>query len=251
MRIQNFKIQKRVDNNAVVLYPTLIEVNGRNYLIDCGYEETYEEFIEGLAVLGVGISDLHAILISHDDIDHIGALKLFKDANPDLMVYCSQTEERSISGKEKSERLMQAESNLPMMDDAYKPWAVKFINQLNGIKRIPVDMTLKDGDKIENEIQTISTPGHTKGHISFYVPSHKTLIASDALVIDADNFDLANPQFTLDPRQAIKSVQRIREVRAERIVCYHGGIVEESIHERLTRLINKYTKEFEILIEDK
>lgn len=240
MKILPFEIQKTIDNTPIVIYPTLIQVNGNNYLVDCGYEETYAEFVSELNKVGVTIRDLSAILISHDDIDHIGALKLFKDDNPDLIIYSSQIEAASISGKVKSERLRQAEATLSTIAEEYRPWALKFIAQLQSIKRIDVDLTLHENDRIEDEIQVVSTPGHTQGHISFYIPAHSTLIANDALVVEGGEFNLANPQFTLDREQAVQSVEKIRALGAEKIICYHGGIAEGNISAKLSALIDKY-----------
>jgi glyoxylase-like metal-dependent hydrolase (beta-lactamase superfamily II) len=214
MNIQTFEIRKFINGNEVILYPTLIEVNDKKYLIDCGYEETFAEFVVGLNNLGVEITNLHALLISHDDIDHLGALLQFKGKNPDLIIYSSSVEEPYISGKIKSERLQQAENSLLTLPEEYKSWALQFTNQLNGIKRTKVDFVLEDKDKIENEIEVVFTPGHTKGHISFYVPSKRTLIANDAIVIEEGRFEIANPTFTLDLKQAIQSVEKIKELAA-------------------------------------
>src|SRR4028118_1009424 len=150
MKIQTFEIRKFIIGNEVILYPTLIEINNKKYLIDCGYEETFKEFVVGLINLGVEITDLHAILISHDDIDHLGALTLFKGKNQDLIIYSSSVEEPYISGKLKSERLQQAEDSLSTLSEEYKTWALQFTNQLRRIKRIEVDSVLEDKDKIDN-----------------------------------------------------------------------------------------------------
>ena len=48
MKIITFKIEKRLDNGRIILYPTLIQVNNKYYLIDCGYEETFDEFVAAL-----------------------------------------------------------------------------------------------------------------------------------------------------------------------------------------------------------
>lgn len=240
MKIQTFEIHKEIDKREVILHPSLIEIKGKNFLVDCGYEETFLEFTTELSKLGVELDDLYAILVSHDDIDHIGALKLFKDKNPNLIIYCSEIEEPSVSGKIKSERLEQAEQSLLTLPEEYKPWAFQFIDQLKKIQRIKVDAVLKNHDKIGEEVEVIFTPGHTKGHISFYIPEEKTLIANDALVIEADNFDLANPMFTLDMDQAIKSVELIKGLELEKIICYHGGIARENISQKLANLISKY-----------
>lgn len=183
---------------------------------------------------------MHAILISHDDTDYIGALKLFKEKKPNLIIYSSEIEEPSISGKIKSERLEQAEQSLLTLPQEQATWALQFIHQLKSIKRIEVDATLKNNDKIDDEVEVIPTPGHTKGHISFYIPGEKTVIENDALVIEEENFDIANPMFTLDMCQAIKSVELIREVQPAIIICYHGGIAKDNIYKKLTELLGKY-----------
>lgn len=240
MEVHTFNIRKQVNGVDIDLWPTLIKVNNRYYLIDCGYEETFGEFTDELRKIGVSVDDLYAILISHDDIDHLGAIKLFKIKNPKVMVCCSEIEEPSVAGKIKSERLEQAERSLEFLPEEHKGWAFQFIEQLKNIKRVDVQTKLKNHDKIEEEIEVIHTPGHTKGHISFYIRSEATLIANDALVIEGDNFNIANPAFTLDIDQAIKSVGLIKELKPQKIICYHGGIATTNISEGLTKLIAKY-----------
>jgi glyoxylase-like metal-dependent hydrolase (beta-lactamase superfamily II) len=242
MNIKTFEIVKEIDNNKVILYPTLLEIKGKYFLADAGYEETFPDFIAALKEFDVEPADLFAILVSHDDIDHIGALKLFRDSNPNLMIYCSEIEEPSITGRIKSERLEQAEQSLSALPEMHRPWALQFIDRLKSIQRVNVDAVLKDCDIIENEVTVIYTPGHTKGHISFYLPGEKTLIANDALVIEDDGFNIANPMFTLDLDQAIRSVERIMELQPERIICYHGGIANDQIPRKLESLIARYKK---------
>lgn len=240
MKITTLKIEKILSNNQVTLYPTVIEINNKHYLIDCGYEETYGEFVAALDAIGISIGDLYAIIISHDDIDHLGALHLFKNINKDLIIYCSEIEEPSVSGKIKSERLFQAENSLTHIPEDYKSWAIDFIQQLVRIPRLKVDLTLKDNDEIEQGFIVIHTPGHTMGHISFYIPGEETVIANDAIVIVDDELDIANPAFTLDMFQAVKSVEIIRDLKPKKLICYHGGIVESDLHEKLNTLVLKY-----------
>ena len=240
MKLTTFLIEKVEGNNRIALYPTLIQANKKNYLVDCGYEETFDEFVAVLGSFGLSLEDLHAIIISHDDIDHLGALHLFKNINKDLIIYCSEIEEPSVSGKIKSERLIQAESSLLGIPEEYKSRALEFIKQLNQIQRVDVDVTLKENDQIERELFVINTPGHTKGHISLYFPGEATVIANDAVVIEGDELDIANPAFTLDMYQAVKSVEIIRDLKPEKLICYHGGIVESDLHEKLNTLVLKY-----------
>jgi len=240
MQITTFKVEKVLGNNQITFYPTVIRVNDKNYLVDCGYEESFGEFVAALNTLGISIEDLYAIIISHDDIDHLGALHLFKSVNRGLIIYCSKIEEPSVSGKIKSERLIQAENSLAHIPEEYKSWAIDFIQQLKRIQRLEVDLTLNDNDKIEQDIVVIHTPGHTKGHVSLYIPSEGTVIANDAVIIEGDELDIANPAFTLDLCQAVKSVEKIRDLNPEKLICYHGGIMQENLHEKLNTLVLKY-----------
>ena len=233
-------LQIKRDEGPIIIYPTLIQVNNKSMLVDCGYEETFEEFVAALGSIGMTIKDLNAIIISHDDIDHLGALHLFKNANPDLIIYSSKIEEPSVSGKVKSERLIQAENSLDNIPEEHKNWAIEFIQQLKNIQRINVELTLDDNDKIEEEIVVIHTPGHTKGHISLYIPSESTIIASDAIVIEGDELDIANPEFTLDITSALKSVEKIRDLKPAKLICYHGGVLDSSVDEKLAALVVKY-----------
>jgi glyoxylase-like metal-dependent hydrolase (beta-lactamase superfamily II) len=240
MLVQTFHIQKQMKWAPVSIHPTLLTINDKKFLIDCGYEETFPEFVEALSKLGTNIEDLYAVLISHDDIDHLGALHLFKQHNSNLLIYCSELEAPSVSGAVPSERLLQAEHSLVAMPDEHKAWAQEFIQDLRTIKRLQPDGIFKDGELIEGELKVIYTQGHTKGHVSFYLPAEETLIANDALVFENDEFDIANPQFTLDLPQAVQSVRLIKELTPKKIICYHGGVIDENVQENLVMVLAKY-----------
>lgn len=240
MSIHTFEVNHRIGQQDLVLHPTLLSLNGRHYLVDAGYEETFPAFVEVLRRQGLSVRDLHAILVSHDDIDHIGGLCRFKEANPDLLVYCSHTEEPSVSGKVKSERLLQAERMLDGMPEEHKPWALQFIESLKGICRLPVDHTFQHNDLIEDECVVMATPGHTRGHVSFFLPRESILIANDALVIEDGQFNIANPQFTLDLPRALQSVASIRSLAPATVICYHGGVATERIAEKLDALLDRH-----------
>lgn len=209
----------------VILHPTLLTINGKHYLIDCGYEETYDELVQQLQQLGVAVSDLYALL---------------KAQHPGLLVYCSEVEEASVSGAIKSERLEQAERSLEVLPAEHLPWARQFIQQLQQIKRIQPDGTFRDGEWIEGEVQVIATPGHTKGHVSFYILAQQTVIACDAVVVENDALNIANPQFALDLEKAVQSVALIKALKPEKLICYHGGLAAEDVEKKLEDLMKQY-----------
>ncbi len=241
MELFVLKIEKIQDGKMTFLFPVLLKIDNLYFLVDCGYEDDYATIEAQLSTYGLTLKDLTGVIITHDDIDHLGSLKLIKDANPNLQVYCGQHEQDSVVGLVKSERLVQAEQSLDSMPEEYKPWALNFIERLKNIKRVKVDKTLVDGDSFENEITIVHTPGHTAGHISLFHAESKTLIAGDAIVFENGAFDIANPAFTLDIEAALKSVKKIRALAPLTIICYHGGIVNVDIDNKLAGLIEKYS----------
>lgn len=243
MEIIILKIEYILDGQQLVLHPVLISQESEIFLVDCGYEETFEALKSELKSIDIQPEDLTGVLITHDDIDHLGGLKLLKQYNQNLTIYCGEFEKDSISGIVKSERLVQGEMSLTTLPEEHQSRAIDFIQKLKKIQRFPVDEVFADGEIFKNELVVIHTPGHTKGHISFFYPKEKILIAGDALVIDNGTFNIANPAFTLDLAQAIQSVQKLKSLKPKKIICYHGGVMDENIDTHLEDLINKFKDE--------
>lgn len=240
MELKTLKIDKVIDNEWIIIHPVLLQIENRNYLIDCGYEETFDELISEIESHGIGLLDLTGVIITHDDYDHLGSLNLLKQKNKKLKIYSGKYEMESISGVTKSERLIQAESSLEFIANESKDWALNFIKKLKNTNRVKVDIGLNDYDIFEQDIVIIHTPGHTKGHISLFYTKDKVLIAGDSIVIEDDELNIANPSFTLDMKSAIKSLEKIVDLNPHKIICYHGGVIDNNINKRLKELITKY-----------
>ncbi|WP_010249897.1 MBL fold metallo-hydrolase [Myroides injenensis] len=242
MKILPFKVEERLDNGQnIELFPSLLVFsNGTKYLVDCGYSCTFEEFEKEVNIIGYSISQLDGIIISHDDIDHLEGLAKFKKANPNLIIISSAIERDSIEGTIPAERLVQVQDSLAFVPQEQRGWVLQFAEQLKNIERFPVNRTYADGDYIEGELRVVYTPGHTKGHLSLFHEPSGILVANDALVIEEGNFNIANPQFTLDIEQAIKSVKKLKELQPSKIICYHGGVMESDIDSKLNDLLLKY-----------
>jgi glyoxylase-like metal-dependent hydrolase (beta-lactamase superfamily II) len=229
------------NNQSITLYPSVLREDKTTFLVDCGYEGSLPVIAEQLEKYNLSVADLTGIILSHDDIDHVGGLYELMQAHPALKIHASEIEASYLSGGQKSLRLQQAEDLMATLPDEHKPWALEFQNSLRAIKRLPVDVTLAWDEVYSESLRIINTPGHTPGHISLYLPESKTLIANDAVVIEEDgSLKLANPSFALDLKQAVESVQKLAQLDIARMVCYHGGVVEGAIPEKLAALAQKY-----------
>ncbi len=175
---------------------------------------------------GITPESLTKILITHHDHDHMGSLYDLKEKYPHIKIISSEIEAEFISGKLKSLRLEQALEMQKNLSDEQKAYGEQFISMLNQVKSVTTDLIVKDGDVLDicGGLEIIATSGHTKGHISFYLPKHKTIIAGDALVLENNKLVIANPQFAFDKEAAISALDKLLSLDANRIICYHGGV---------------------------
>ncbi|MFC6997588.1 MBL fold metallo-hydrolase [Rufibacter roseus] len=225
------------------IHPVLMENETELVLIDCGYPGFKPLLEETLQQIGYSLSDLTGILITHHDIDHVGALAEIKEQFPHLTVYASETEASFINGSQKPARLQQAEDLQDSLPEEQKPGGLAFQQFLKTVQPVAVDVVLPETEKtlLFSDVLIIPTPGHTPGHISVYVPSSKTLIAADALVVENEELALANPEFTLDLPAALISVQKLATFDIEHLICFHGGYLAGNLPERIQQIGKKYS----------
>jgi glyoxylase-like metal-dependent hydrolase (beta-lactamase superfamily II) len=197
-------------------------------LVDTGVPGQEALILEKLAAEGISQSDLKRILITHQDIDHIGSLKALKEATG-AEVLALDVEIPYIEGTLPSPKMPSPERL------AQNPG---FKAMLDALQRTTVDVALKDGEVLDlaGGVTIIATPGHTPGHVSLYMNRTKTLITGDALT--SSNGTLAGPMemATPDMVSAKASVKRLAEFDVEQIVAYHGGLVDQDANGQLRRV---------------
>ena len=228
--------------NEAVVYPVVLHNENEVVLVDCGYPGFMPLIESAMQQHGLSLEHTTGIFITHDDIDHVGALFEIKGKYPHINVYSSVIEEKYISGKEKSPRLLQAESMQETLPESQREGASQFIAMLKAIRPVTVDTLLYDNEEPSflPGVQIINTPGHTPGHFSLYVKESKTFIAADAVVAENGYLEIANPQFTLNLQEAIASVKKMEQLDIDKLICYHGGTIDKDIKTQLQSLIAKY-----------
>jgi glyoxylase-like metal-dependent hydrolase (beta-lactamase superfamily II) len=78
-----------------------------------------------------------------------------------------------------------------------------------------------DGDVV-NGLRALSTPGHTKGHLSLIEEYQGVLFAGDCVGIVDGRMVRAPEQFTADSAAAERSLRLLHAVRADRMLFAHG-----------------------------
>jgi glyoxylase-like metal-dependent hydrolase (beta-lactamase superfamily II) len=197
-------------------------------LVDTGLPGQAAMILEKLEAEGLSRSDLKRILITHQDVDHIGSFKALKEA----------------TGAE----VLALDVEIPYIDGTLPPYKMppperleqnpEFKAMLDALERCPVDVALKDGEVLDlaGGVTVIATPGHTRGHMSLYLNRTHTLISGDALT--SSEGKLAGPMemATPDMESARASVKRLAGFDVKQIVAYHGGLVDQDANGQLRRV---------------
>ena len=234
-------IEFEYNGRRQTITPVLLQDEHDLILVDCGYPDFAPLLEEAVKKRNATLGSITKLIVTHHDMDHIGSLAALKRMYPQIEIVSHELEKGYIEGTRKSLRLEQAEATLDALPAEARPSAEQFVRFLQSIEPVAVDRTVSDGEKLPwCGIEIIHTPGHMPGHISLYLPASKTLIAADAVVIEEGRLNIANPMYTLDLDEAIRSVERLLDYDIERILCYHGGLFHGDARQALRQLIRKY-----------
>ena len=174
----------------------------------------------------VGKREPEMMFISHVHWDHCGAVSCLKDEFPSMKVAMSP---KAGAILKRRNAVLQMESlntgvrpivaALPEVDPArlidkpFRPFAT--------------DIELKDGQIIGLgqglTVEVLSTPGHTRDHMSYYIPGKKILIAAEASgCLDATGAVIV--EFLADYDLYLSSLKRMAELPVE-ILCQGHRLV--------------------------
>lgn len=165
----------------IVIHPTLVWDDETAVLIDAGMPGHGEQIRAGIESAGVSRDRLSRVIITHQDLDHIGGLpELMQESRTWMTVYAHEVDKPYIEGEQP---LIKTDPRR-MSEDALRALPPGVRAMYENPPQARVDVTLADGEELPycGGIRTIFTPGHTPGHISLYLQRSKTLVAADAMV---------------------------------------------------------------------
>ena len=209
------------------VYPTVIKDGNNLTLIDTGYPGQIEYIKSELEKDGLDINNIKTIILTHHDIDHMGNVKPILNLLPDIEVITFEDEEGYINGSKTANKVEIMEKMLDKMDERGK----QFYNMFKSFyenNKIKVSKTVKNGDVINKgeSMKVIATPGHTAGHMCLYIDKYKLLIAGDLLVLNDGNITTTSKELNYDNDMYLQSVNKIKSLELETIICFHGGVVD-------------------------
>ncbi|MCR8845867.1 MBL fold metallo-hydrolase [Paenibacillus sp. SC116] len=247
VEIEMLTLSASMMGKVETIYPTLLWDEKNLLLVDAGYPGQLPLLEEALRKLGKSTKQITNIIITHQDMDHIGSLPdIVKESELDIEVLSSPVEMPYIQGdktllKLTPEAIKQAEASLP--PQLPEQWRSAFLFLLNNPPRAHVHRTLQDGEQLSycGGLTVIPTPGHTPGHISLYHQSSKTLIAGDAMVVAEGQLFGPDAMHTLDLRTAYNSLHQLAQYDIDTVICYHGGMYTGDANQRIAELTRENT----------
>jgi len=235
------EISANVLGRESVICPTLIWDGHSAVLIDTGYPGQLPQIREAIENEGVPFSKLGTVILTHQDIDHVGsAAGIVSELKGKCTVLAHEEEAGYVEGKETPVKLVQLEDRLESLNDKMK-FVYEKMKQGFKFSAVHVDRTLADGEELPfcGGIEVIHTPGHTPGHICLYLKHQKVLISGDMLRGTGGMLLNVDPSTNLDTSLSMKSLKKLLKYDIDKVICYHGGLFQGDISKRIEELISE------------
>ena len=194
-------------NKSRFPYCACLYIKGRDMrvLIDAGMgEDNIAPAIE---------AGIDLLILSHCHIDH----RLTRRLIPEVPVWCHEKEDVYLRDRDYFFAAMGLKRSGLDLNGLF--------DFARGSFKIEITRRLTDGDRIDLggiTLQTIHTPGHTPGHMAFFIPESNLLFAGD---IDLTSFGPFYGHDFADINDFIASIQRLKMAGAgaKRVISSHAG----------------------------
>lgn len=221
-----------------IIHPTLLWNEHDVILVDAGEPGHRQQIMDEMKQVGVEPRGLNRIILTHQDIDHIGGVPDIKnDTSQKIEILAHEADRPSIEGTQPLLKVKAIKDRL-LSDD---PKRKEVESLLANPPKTIVDVVVEDGEVLPflGGMTVIHTPGHTPGHISLYLKQSKILITGDAMVVQGGKLQKPPAQFTPDMDTAARSIRKLAHYDIQTIICYHGGAIVDHANQALAELIQE------------
>lgn len=183
-------------------------------LVDTGMRSNKNSILKYVKKLGFKPSDIKRILITHSDPDHYGAAKDLKDVTG-CEIWSTQLE---------ADAMKKATSSREITPTGFTKVLFSLLAPVMEVPTVTTERILTDGDMLPilGGLRVIASPGHTPGHVSFFFPEERILIAGDAIEKKNEKPVANTSKLTADPVTAIATAKMLLDLNPLVIGCGHA-----------------------------
>ena len=174
-----------------------------------------------LRQLGLGPSDVRAILLTHGHLDHAGNLAWAK-AWTGAPIYGHPLEQAHIDG------------TFPYQ--GINRWCGRLERAARAVLGVgapaKIDVPLADGDELPfwGGLRVVHLPGHTLGHCGFFSASRGVLFSGDLFASYFFNVHLPPRILNTAPEMIPASIEKAAQLDARHIVPQHYDVLGTELH---------------------
>ena len=210
----------------------LLESDGHRSIVDPGPGSTLDTFRQRLQARGIGVGDLHAILLTHIHLDHAGATGALVRENPRLVAYVHKNGAPHVMDPSK------------LLASAQRLWPNDLQRLFGEVLPVPAEnfRILEGGETLtlgSRRLEVVYTPGHASHHVSYFDNKEGVAFVGDTtgVCIEGNSFVMpATPPPDIDLGIWDSSFAAILERKPERLFLTHFGYSDDpSEHIRLFR----------------
>jgi glyoxylase-like metal-dependent hydrolase (beta-lactamase superfamily II) len=206
----------------------LISEGDRLTLVDAGFPGHLGVLQAGLRKLNRQVSDIKAIVLTHSHADHTGMAQRVSEMSG-AKIYLHRSDFATA-------RRGYFLPWFALASNAWRPNTCRMlvhatVNGVFGGCSIRSELTaMSDGDVLDvpGAPRVIHTPGHTPGHVALWLADRRVLLGGDSVTTmnvvgpDPDGPMILPSSVTAEPREAIRSIERFRELGNLTLLTGHG-----------------------------
>jgi glyoxylase-like metal-dependent hydrolase (beta-lactamase superfamily II) len=188
--------------------------NDEMTLIDAGMSSNAGKIIKYIEKAGLNPGNLKRILITHSDPDHYGAAGMVKEMTG-AEIWTSQIE---------ADAMKIGSSSRDITPKGVFALIFPLLEKYLSVPPTSVEKIIQSGDilSIHGGLQVIASPGHTPGHLSFFLPEERILFAGDAIRAKQGTPVATTDATTGDPILAQSTFENLMKLNPLVIACGHA-----------------------------